>query len=81
MLYEVITFDTDLPVPDDVGRLIVTTLGIDGSPLVRFETGDVLRSIRACACGATDPGVVVLGRHADELVIAGRSLYARNNFV
>src|SRR5262249_52816103 len=57
------------------GRLVVTTIGIDGSPLVRFDTGDVVRTTARCDCGDPRPGLVVLGRSADAVDIAGRRLY------
>ena len=59
----------------DEGRLVVTTIGVQGSPLVRFDTGDVVRVTSACACGDSRPGLVVLGRTADAVEIAGRRLY------
>src|SRR6266850_1549239 len=57
------------------GRLVVTTIGVEGSPLVRFDTGDVVRTTSACPCGDPRPGLVVLGRAADGVEIAGRRLY------
>ena len=57
------------------GRLVVTTIGVEGSPLVRFDTGDVVRVTTACACGDPRPGLVVLGRAPDAVEIAGRRLY------
>ena len=56
-------------------RLVVTTIGIEGSPLVRFDTGDVVRVTRDCACGDPRPGLVVLGRAADAIEIGGRRLF------
>jgi phenylacetate-CoA ligase len=56
-------------------RLVVTTIGIDGSPLVRFDTGDVVRVTRDCACGDPRPGLVVLGRAADAIEMGGRRLF------
>src|SRR5437899_7215311 len=56
-------------------RLVVTTIGVEGSPLVRFDTGDVVRVTTACACGDPRPGLVVLGRAADAVAMAGRRLY------
>src|SRR5262249_12493997 len=47
------------------GRLVVTTIGVEGSPLVRFDTGDVVRVTGGCACGDSRPGLVVLGRAPD----------------
>ena len=57
------------------GRLVVTTIGIEGSPLVRFDTGDVVRTAATCPCGDPRPGLVVLGRVADAIEMAGRRLY------
>jgi phenylacetate-CoA ligase len=66
----------DAPVqPGGVGRLVVTTLGIDGSPLVRLDTGDLVRVLPPCPCGDDRPGIVVLGRAADAVEMAGRTLY------
>src|SRR5207245_11599122 len=42
---------------------------------VRFDTGDVVRVTTACACGDPRPGLVVLGRAADAVAMAGRRLY------
>jgi phenylacetate-CoA ligase len=70
----------DLKRPDPVGpgedgRLVVTTLGVDGSPLVRFDTGDTVRSTPPCACGDPRPGLVVLGRTGDAVELGGRRLH------
>lgn len=73
---ELLALDGDgAPPPGTPGRLVVTTLGIDGSPLVRFETGDVVRPAPACACGSAEPGIVVLGRAGEAVELAGRRLY------
>jgi len=56
-------------------RLLVTTLAVRGSPLVRFDTGDVVRVLPNCACGDLRPGIAVLGRETDVVEIAGRRLY------
>jgi len=65
-----------LPLEDDgLGRLVVTTLGVEGSPLVRFDTGDVVRPTAACACGDPRPGVAVLGRTGETIELGGRRLY------
>src|SRR5207237_8818908 len=64
---EVIVPETGEPAPPgSEGRLVVTTLGLEGSPLVRFDTGDVVRPSRAPSrCGSPRPSLTVLGR-ADE---------------
>src|SRR5262245_32169270 len=54
---EVLELERDAPVaPGATGRLVITTIGVDGSPLVRFETGDVVRLLPPCACGDGRPG-------------------------
>jgi phenylacetate-coenzyme A ligase PaaK-like adenylate-forming protein len=58
------------------GRLIVTTLGIEGSPLVRLDTGDLVRPLPPCECGDPRPGIVVLGREGDVVELEGRRLHA-----
>ncbi|CAG1006677.1 phenylacetate-CoA ligase [Myxococcaceae bacterium] len=73
---EVLECDRDAPVvPGREGRLVVTTLAIEGSPLVRFETGDLVRELAPCKCGDPRLGIVVLGRTADELRVAGAKLH------
>jgi phenylacetate-CoA ligase len=65
------------PVPaGGEGRLVVTTLGLEGSPLVRLDTGDVLRrGPEPCACGSPRPVVTVLGRASETVDLAGRRLH------
>jgi phenylacetate-CoA ligase len=64
-----------LPCEDGIGRLVVTTLGVEGSPLVRLDTGDLVRLAPPCPCGDPRRGLVVLGRATDALEMAGRRLY------
>jgi phenylacetate-CoA ligase len=63
--------------PASEGLLVVTTLGIEGSPLVRLDTGDVVRRLPPCACGDPRPPIVVLGRAAEVAILAGRRVFAR----
>jgi phenylacetate-CoA ligase len=60
--------------PGEEGRLVVTTIGVEGSPLVRFDTGDIVRLV-PCPCGDERPGVVVLGRASDAVEVGRRRLY------
>jgi phenylacetate-coenzyme A ligase PaaK-like adenylate-forming protein len=62
--------------PGGEGVLVVTTLGIEGSPLVRFDTGDAVRLLPPCACGDPRPGVIVLGRDEGAVEVAGARLHA-----
>jgi phenylacetate-CoA ligase len=75
-LCEILRLERDVPAdPGETGRLVVTTLGVEGSPLVRLDTGDVVRPTPPCACGNRRPGLVVLGRAADAVDLGGRRLY------
>ncbi|WMJ72384.1 AMP-binding protein [Cytophagaceae bacterium ABcell3] len=40
--------------PGDAGELTITTLGVEGMPLIRFRTGDICRKhVEPCSCGRT----------------------------
>lgn len=64
--------------PGGEGTLVVTTLGIDGSPLVRYDTGDVVRPLPPCACGDARPAIQVLGRAAETVVLGQWRLHAHD---
>ncbi|MCP4038410.1 MAG: phenylacetate--CoA ligase family protein, partial [bacterium] len=73
---EFLQLSSDEPAaPGEEARLIVTTLTIEGSPLVRLETGDIVRTLPPCECGDPRPGIIVLGRDGDFAEIEGQRLY------
>jgi phenylacetate-CoA ligase len=73
---EILRVHSDEPAQiGEVGRLIVTTLGIEGSPLVRLDTGDRVRRMQACSCGDDRPSIVVLGRENDVIELGDRRLH------
>jgi len=53
------------------GELVVTTIGVEGSPLVRLATGDLVRRLPPCRCGDARPALLVLGRGADMVELGG----------
>ncbi|MFH0753425.1 MAG: AMP-binding protein [Candidatus Omnitrophota bacterium] len=63
--------------PGSVGELVVTPLGIEGMPLVRFRTGDVTFMMdEPCGCGRKTPRLgPVLGRKKQMLKIKGTTVY------
>jgi phenylacetate-CoA ligase len=73
---EVLLADDRPAAVGEEGRLVVTTLGVEGSPLVRFDTGDAVRRLPPCCCGDPRPSIVVLGRQAEVTLVAGRRLHA-----
>lgn len=62
-------------VDDEKSRLVVTTLGIEGSPLVRFDTGDVVQRLPDCPCGDPRPALRVLGRASDVIRIKEQTFF------
>ena len=60
-----------------VGELTITTLGVEGMPLVRFKTGDMLQIYReACECGRNSPRLgPVIGRKQQMIKYKGTTLY------
>jgi phenylacetate-CoA ligase len=74
---EVLAMDSDEPASiGEEGRLIVTTIGIEGSPLIRLDTGDRVRRLPPCACGDDRPAIVVLGRESEAIELQGRRLHS-----
>jgi len=70
--------DNDMPVPDqEAGEVTVTTLGVEGMPLLRFKTGDVCyHYLEPCACGRTTMRLgPVLGRKQQMIKYKGTTLY------
>jgi len=70
--------DAGLPVQGGtVGEVVVTPLGVQGLPLVRFRTGDMAALYTGnCRCGRTTPRVgPIVGRRQQLLKIRGVSVY------
>ncbi len=59
------------------GEVTITTLGVEGMPLLRFKTGDICKyDSSACACGRTTLRVgPILGRKKQMIKYKGTSLY------
>ena len=73
---ELLELESDEPAKaGDDARLVITTLAIEGSPLLRFETGDIVRKLPPCPCGDPRQAVIVLGRAGDVVELSGRRLH------
>ena len=60
------------------GELILTNLGREGSPVIRYRTGDRVRLLDTrCACGRTFARLAggILGRVDDMLVVRGMNIF------
>lgn len=66
------------PVPDGTpGEVTVTTLGVEGMPLLRFRTGDIcIRYNGPCGCGRSSARLSsVIGRKSQMIKFKGTTLY------
>lgn len=61
----------------EAGELVITTLGIEGMPLIRFKTGDMcIAHTDVCGCGRESLRLSpVLGRKKQMIKYKGTSLY------
>jgi len=70
--------ENDLPVKEGaVGELVITTLGVEAMPLLRFKTGDMVQShVSPCACGRNTVRLgPVVGRKKQMIKYKGTTLY------
>ena len=77
-LAEIINPDTLEPVPDgEKGELVLTTLGKEGMPMIRYRTRDICYLMREkCSCGRTTVRMSrVFGRSDDMLIIRGVNVF------
>jgi phenylacetate-CoA ligase len=63
--------------PGCAGEVVITPLGVQGMPLVRFRTGDIAALYtEPCSCGRTTPRLgPILGRRGQLLKVRGVSLF------
>ncbi len=61
----------------EAGELTITTLGIEGMPLIRFKTGDIcIHYDEPCACGRKSPRLsAIIGRKKQMIKFKGTTLY------
>lgn len=77
IIVEIIGED-NLPVADgEIGEVVVTTLGVEGMPLLRFRTGDICaKIIDKCPCGRNSYRLTPLvGRKNNMIKLKGTTLY------
>lgn len=59
------------------GEIVITTLGTEGTPLIRYKTGDVARIYKeTCTCGRTSPRIgPILGRKNQMIKFKGTTIF------
>ena len=77
IIVEIIGED-NMPVPDgEYGEVVVTTLGVEGMPLLRFRTGDIAaKRTEQCRCGRNSYRLTpIMGRKNNMIKLKGTTLY------
>ena len=70
--------EDDQPVEDgQPGEIVITTLGVEGMPLLRFRTGDIAAKVTApCACGRNSYRLTpLIGRKHNMIKLKGTTIY------
>lgn len=70
--------ENDAPVKEnELGELVITTLGVEGMPLLRFKTDDICRLyMEQCSCGSYAPRIgPILGRKKQMIKYKGTTIY------
>jgi phenylacetate-CoA ligase len=77
LIVEFLDDNNEPVVKGEVGELTVTTLGVEGMPLIRFKTGDICKAYYdQCSCGRTTMRISpILGRKQQMIKFKGTSLY------
>ena len=78
LLYIELLNEQDQPVgPGEEGEVTITTLGVEGMPLLRYKTGDICRyEADACSCGRNTIRLSpVIGRKKQMIKYKGTTLY------
>ncbi|MEN8256044.1 MAG: AMP-binding protein [Verrucomicrobiota bacterium] len=81
-IVEIVDEEGNLLPDGESGEVVVTPLGIEGMPLIRYRTGDISFINREpCGCGRTSPRLgPIIGRKRQLLKVRGTSLYPQAVF-
>ena len=77
IICELVDINGNIVHNDDIGELTITTLGVEGMPLLRFRTGDLVRfHSEPCKCGRTTMRISpIVGRLNHMIKYKGTTLY------
>ncbi len=77
---EVLDEDGEGVAPGREGELVITPLGVEGMPLVRFRTGDIAFLMdESCGCGRNSPRIgPILARRKQMIKLKGTTLYPQS---
>lgn len=77
IIAEILDDNDEVVEEGEVGELVITTLGVEAMPLLRFKTGDMVKAhTAACECGRTTMRLgPVVGRKKQMIKYKGTTLY------
>ena len=77
LILEVVDEDGNAVNEGELGEVVVTTLGVEGMPLLRYKTGDLCHVYYSpCACGRTSPRLgPVVGRKQQMIKFKGTTIF------
>jgi len=77
VILEVLDENNKQVAPGALGEVTITTLGIEGMPLLRYKTGDIcMYHDEPCACGRTSVRLSpIIGRKKQMIKFKGTTLY------
>jgi phenylacetate-CoA ligase len=77
LIAELLDEDNKPVPPNTAGELAITTLGVEGMPLLRYKTGDIcMYDETACSCGRTGMRLSpIIGRKKQMIKFKGTTLY------
>nr|WP_295930187.1 AMP-binding protein [uncultured Dyadobacter sp.] len=77
LILEVVDEDGRAVSDGEMGEVVVTTLGVEGMPLLRYKTGDLCHVYhQPCACGRTSPRLgPVVGRKQQMIKFKGTTIF------
>lgn len=77
LILEVIKEDGTDALDNEIGEVVITTLGSEGMPLIRYKTGDLARLHSSkCDCGKTSPRLgPIIGRKNQMIKYKGTTIF------
>ena len=82
IICELIDSEGNIVKDEEYGELVITTLGVEAMPLLRYKTGDICRfEYTPCSCGRNTPRISpILGRKNQMIKYKGTTLYPYSVF-
>jgi phenylacetate-CoA ligase len=82
IICELVDEENNVVAEEEYGELTISTLGVEGMPLLRFKTGDICRfHYEPCSCGRKSMRISpIIGRKNQMIKFKGTTLYPASIF-